>query len=110
MGDIINWSGSVPFATKGERALDDVAMERERQEQRKREGRFDYTCADPEMNHYERLSVLVEEVGEVAREVLTNDEKRIARDTIGTDEALYKELAQVAAVAVAWMESMLGDG
>jgi len=40
------------------------------------------------------LAILVEEVGELAREVLE-----------GNDGALGKELRQVAAVSVAWMEA-----
>src|SRR5262245_53360960 len=102
-------SDSKVYTRRTEVALASVTAERLRQEERKRQGRFKYTCADAEMNHYERFAVLGEEVGEVAREVLTNAGKRLARDTNGTDAALYKELAQVAAVAVAWMESLLID-
>jgi NTP pyrophosphatase (non-canonical NTP hydrolase) len=85
----------------------DVAWERERQEQRKRDGRFKHTCADPDaMTDYEKLAVLTEEVGEVARECLTQTGRRLARDSVGTREALRAELVQVAAVAVAWIESL----
>lgn len=87
----------------------DVQRERWRQERRKAEGRFTYTCADLGMNDYERLAVLVEEVGEVAREVLTGEGKRLARDTIGTRAALRAELVQVAAVAKAWIEGLDKD-
>lgn len=86
-----------------------VAEERARQEQRKADGRFKFTCADPgpgAMTNAEKLTVLVEEVGEVAREVLTQDGRRLARDSVGTREALRDELVQVAAVAVAWAESL----
>jgi hypothetical protein len=87
--------------------LDAVGVERDRQERRKAEGRFTHTCADPDgMNDYERLAVLVEEVGEVAREVLTGEGRRLARDSVGTDSALFEELIQVAAVAVAWSEAV----
>jgi NTP pyrophosphatase (non-canonical NTP hydrolase) len=89
--------------------LEDVGVERARQEQRKAEGRFTHTCANPSpgaMTNAEKLTVLVEEVGEVAREVLTQDGRRLARDTIGTREALRMELVQVAAVAVAWVEAL----
>ena len=89
------------------KALASVMMERGRQEQRKDEGRFLYTCADEGLTHAERFTILGEEVGEVAREALTNNGRRLARDTEGTDVALYKELAQVAAVAVAWMEYLI---
>ncbi len=91
-------------------ALFSVLLERGRQEQRKAEGRFLFTCADDGLSLAEKFTILGEEVGEVAREALTNSRRRLARDTEGTDEALYKELAQVAAVAVAWMESLLEEG
>jgi len=80
--------------------------ERSRQERMKAEGRFTHTCADPEMTDYERFAVLGEEFGEVAREVLTNEGRRLARDTRGTDAALRDELIQVAAVCVAWCEAI----
>lgn len=84
--------------------LRDVHRERLRQEQRKAEGRFEFTCADDGLTNAEKLAILVEEVGEVAREVLTQEGRRLARDTVGTKEALRAELVQVAAVAVAWIE------
>lgn len=87
-------------------ALRDVGMERFRQEDLKVSGRFEFTCADGGMSNAEKLTVLTEEVGEVAREVLTQDGRRLARDTIGTREQLRKELVQVAAVAVAWIEAL----
>lgn len=82
-----------------------ISKERSRQEQIKREGRFRYTAADAGMGNAERLACLVEEVGEVAQEVLTHEGRRLARDTVGTVEGLRKELIQVAAIVVAWLES-----
>ena len=82
--------------------LDDVLLERIRQEKLKAEGRFAYTCADQEMHPCEKLAVLSEEVGEVARALL--ELMRLANDTHGMD--LRAELIQVAAVAVAWVESI----
>lgn len=90
-----------------DQALRAIGTERLRQEQKRMAGRFTHTCADPDgMNDYERLAVLMEEVGEAAREVLTGEGRRLARDTEGTDEALCAELIQVAAVACAWVEAM----
>ena len=91
------------------RVLGMVYNERMRQEGMKAEGRFDFTCADDGLTNAEKLTVLTEEVGEVAREVLTQDGRRLARDTLGTREALLNEVTQVAAVAVAWMEALLYD-
>lgn len=89
-----------------EHILTDIGSERKRQEQMKKEGRFLYTCADLEMTNYERFCVLGEEIGEVAREVLTQSERRLARDTEGTLSNMRKELIQVAAVATAWVEAI----
>lgn len=92
--------------TKLERVLMDVGSERLRQDVLKERGRFEYTCADNGLTSAEKLACLVEEVGEVAQEVLTQEGRRIACDTIGTREVLRKELVQVAAVAVAWIEGL----
>lgn len=48
----------------------------------------------PNGSEYERLGVLAEEFGEVARAILEDDE-----------EGREAELVQVAAVAVAWLEA-----
>jgi hypothetical protein len=76
-----------------------VTAERLRQVQLKTEGRFEHTCADPEATDGYRLTVLVEEVGEVARAVLESDGR-----------GLREELVQVAAVAVAWIEGLDAEG
>lgn len=89
-----------------ETALAAVRAERRRQEQRKAEGRFEFTCADDGLTNSEKLTILAEEVGEVAQEVLTQDGRRLARDTVGTPEALLAEVVQVAAVATAWVEGL----
>jgi uncharacterized protein YoxC len=101
-------------------AIAKVGFERHKQEQMKAAGKFRHTCNDPQMTDPERLAVLVEEVGEVSTEVLgVCDEadaraKTMATQTRENSEAveqavrvrMYEELAQVAAVAVAWMESI----
>ena len=78
-------------------ALDAIKQERDRQERLKRDGRFLFTCADDGMDDAERLAVLLEEVGEVAR---------VLNDGEGADR-LREEVTQVAAVAAAWIESLL---
>lgn len=82
-----------------------VSKERTRQDKLKREGRFRYTCADAGMGNAERLACLMEEVGEVAQEVLTHEGRKLASDTTGSVEGLRKEITQVAAICVAWLES-----
>jgi hypothetical protein len=74
-------------------ALRAVTSERCRQVQLRTEGRIPWSCADPLVSPGERLAVLVEEVGEVARAL---------NDGVG----LRDELVQVAAVAVAWIEGL----
>ena len=75
-----------------------VHSERQHQEQLAREGKFAYTCADA-IPDRDRLLVLIEEVGEVARAVLGNADAGNLR----------AELVQVAAVAVAWVEGLDAD-
>lgn len=55
----------------------------------------------PEGNDNERLAVLAEEFGEVAKEVCGHFEEGCSR------ERLHEELIQVAAVAMAWVEADL---
>lgn len=83
--------------------LADVGVERERQErlgrQHRAQGQHDWkTCADKTLSADTKLAVLVEEVGEVAHAM---NEARV-----GNTENLREELIHVAAVAVAWAESV----
>lgn len=88
------------------RILEEVRDERERQEQLKANGRFRYTCADTGLATSQKLAILVEEVGEAARAIL--EMQNLANDLHHSEPAmaLRKELIQVAAVAVAWAESL----
>jgi NTP pyrophosphatase (non-canonical NTP hydrolase) len=81
-------------------ALSAIFKERIRQEDLKTKGKFKFSCADVELTHPQRLSVLVEEVGEVGHEV--NEEINQPLDVL----RLKKELIQVAAVCVAWLEAL----
>lgn len=85
-----------------QQALTDIAAERVRQEQLRHEGRFPYTCAGEGLTPAEKLAVLAEEFGEVAREI---SDARNCR-TEPNPKRLRAELVQVAAVAVAWVESL----
>lgn len=82
--------------------LDLVATERGRQELLKSQGKFDFSCADPDITHAECLSVLCEEVGEAGHEV--NEGIGPGREI--DKPQLLKELIQAAAVAVAWAEKV----
>lgn len=113
--------------SKTDEVLDLVHNERQRQEALREAGRFKSTCSDPAMSGYEKCAVLTEEVGEVSEHagdeidrrlvaVLALLMGRVAHSTKSTEgrtinrprtaEDLKKELIQVAAVAVAWAESL----
>lgn len=81
----------------------EIDQERARQEILKLVGRFPSTCADPTMPLGHKLAVLAEEFGEVSYEVC---EALAGHPAAPAD--LRDELLQVAAVCVAWVESM-GD-
>lgn len=83
-------------------ALEAVKVERDKQEELKKKGKFAYTCADKEMNDFEALAVLAEEFGEVAHEVNEGigDGRKINK------QKLKKELVQTAAVCIAWLEKL----
>ncbi len=74
-----------------------IQLERERQEKLKQTGKFQFTCADQVLD-CEKLPILLEEVGEVAKAMNEND-------TLG----IVQELIQVAAVSVAWLEYLTND-
>lgn len=80
---------------------DEIARERVRQETLKAEGRFRYTLADePGLSDGERLAALLEEIAEVGKAML--GERMLVSD--GGNKR--KELIEVAACAVAWVEAI----
>jgi hypothetical protein len=92
-----------------EDAVNGILAERRRKDQLKTEGRFKFTCADQGMGNMERLACVMEEVGEVAAEELTL--RRLTRDrdrgrkSFEDPVELRKEVTQVAALCLAWLES-----
>lgn len=79
--------------------IEAILAERERQDSLKTSGHLKAICADDIPNTV-KLAALVEEVGEVARAILGRE--GWSRD--GGD--LRQELVQVAAVCLAWLESL----
>ena len=71
----------------------EVASERWRQECAVQTAKIPWDCADPCVSDDAKLAVLGEEFGEVARALIEGD-------------GLRRELIHVAAVAVAWAESL----
>lgn len=79
--------------------LNEVELERDRQEQLFRAGKFPKRVCDPGSGNEYALRVLMEEVGECAKAI--NEQEPNAR--------LREEVIQVAAVAVAWAEALSYD-
>jgi NTP pyrophosphatase (non-canonical NTP hydrolase) len=78
-----------------------ILAERYRQEELKAAGKFPFTCADAKgLTNGQKVAVLSEECGEVARAALGAD------GLVKDGGVLKKELVQVAAVCVAWLESL----
>jgi NTP pyrophosphatase (non-canonical NTP hydrolase) len=86
---------------------DAIHAERERQEQKFRDGIFTFTCASLTASPKRKLRVLIEEIGEVARAIDRIESYQILKISKKDAEAhLCEELVQVAAVCVAWLESL----
>lgn len=90
---------------------EDIQRERARQDELKAAGKFRWTCADTAMLDSERLAVLMEEVGEVAREVTEAIGKTLGEQTVEASarKRIREELVQVAAVCVAWIEGLANE-
>lgn len=86
----------MPSFARMRRVWDDVTNERYRQEKLRLSGKFSDTLASHHIASAEKLAVLAEEFGEVAREVCE----------LGSYENMRKELVQVAACCVAWCEAI----
>lgn len=98
--------------------LRNVAAERLRQYEiltkHEEAGRDFWDCADPHTEDFHKVAVLVEEVGEVARAMLEISfrmqivamDPDIAHEVAKMRQDLDKECVQVAAVAVAIVESL----
>jgi hypothetical protein len=101
-----------------DRIFDSIYEERVRQETLKLQGKFKFSCADvPGLTLSQKYTVLGEESGEVARVLLnmnelTDDFFRGKFDLpadgrqVELKRKLQKELIEVAAVTVAWLESI----
>lgn len=93
-------------ATKQERIWRKILAERVRQN----EIHPDKNCAMPHVSSGYKGLVLVEEVGECAKEgMIIMDTPRTDPEHQAAREKLKTELVQVAATAVAWLESLEGE-
>lgn len=95
--------------TRGE-ALELIDSERTRQDALKASGRFKYTCADKQLTMWEKYAILVEEVGELSRAMLNRaalvKDLKDYREIGDWGEEMKKEITQVGAICLAWLESM----
>jgi NTP pyrophosphatase (non-canonical NTP hydrolase) len=97
-----------------------ISAERRRQDSLVLRGKFPWNCAFDGPSYADKLAVLMEETGEVAREVT---EHLISTGKYAADKALLvmpphreefyrarlaEELVQVAAVCTAWIEHLTG--
>jgi hypothetical protein len=85
-----------------ELAVSEIAIERKRQRHLLHRGKIKFNCAAPNVPHDKKLRVLTEELGEVARAI--DMEEREPGN--GWRDELRSELTQVAAVSLAWLESL----
>ena len=84
-----------------------MSYERARQEKLCAQGKFPWTCADPNVSNAQRLAVLAEEIGEVAEALLEAKQSHLDTELTEHVHKLRLECVQVAAVCRAWIEAML---
>ncbi len=84
--------------------VDEVIRERIRQDQLKAEGRFTHTCADLGHDLPRGLCILMEEVGEVSRELCEWMSGK--QEMTPTYQRAREELIQCAAICVAMVEGI----
>lgn len=84
-----------------------IEKERQRQESLKASCRFKYTLRDYDISESNKISVIMEEIGEVARNVLARN--MLVTDGDTDDDSLIRELVQVASLSVAWLERLIED-
>ncbi len=94
--------------TPRRQALAAIDLERARQEKLKQDGKFRHTMFSVGLQEAERLALIIEEVGEVSRNVQAR--AHLVTDGNRTDRALFVELTQVAALCCGWMERLIANG
>jgi hypothetical protein len=96
------------FASRTREVMQQVLLERHNQDEMRDKGRFRYTCADDGLSDGDRLAILTEELGEVARAMQGQEHRRLSlHEPVTSPSELRRELVQVAAIAIAWAERLL---
>jgi hypothetical protein len=106
-------AAGVPY-TLSKSILEKIWLERLRQKQLLREGKIFFACDSPVVSHDRKLRVLTEELGEVAGAIdqiemlnpLRQPRAEMSEPSARAKNNLRDELAQIAAVAIAWLESL----
>jgi len=80
-----------------------IAKERTRVRRLQAEGRFKLSTDSPLISNGLKLAIVMEEMGEVAREIFEMHDK--ASFTTEAKDRLRKELVQAAGTLVAWLET-----
>jgi NTP pyrophosphatase (non-canonical NTP hydrolase) len=98
------------MATEGLQSVFNVLMEIRKERLRQEDiasigKRWKHTCAHVELSNHERLAILAEEFGEVARAL----QEFVGSVTDVHDKDLRKELIQLAAVCAAWVQGLDAD-
>lgn len=83
-------------------AIAEILTERERQDVLKAEGRFKYTLADDGLDDMEKVYTILEEITEAGKNVMA--QRGNVTDGETDHAALRKEIVQVAALSLAWLE------
>jgi hypothetical protein len=86
-------------------ALNEIETERCRQLLLQSAGKFKYTLSDRDVDPFVALGAIMEELGEASTVCLVR--AGLATDDVDTsDKNLRRELSQIAALALAWMEKL----
>ncbi len=94
------------LASSSEDICHAIIAERKRQEELFCGRKFNFTCASLTADSFRKLRVLLEEVGEVAQECDALEYAKRIDMRLTITKRLVTELVQVAAVCVAWLESL----
>lgn len=104
MLDPESFGESVSLPGPRAKALMTLHKERERQEELREAGRFEFTAFSAP-DHYRRLAIITEEVGELSGAIMA--ESGDAHDREGERADIRKEVIHVAASALAMLEHII---
>lgn len=86
--------------------LDRIWLERLRQQDLFRRKQLAFECSSPIVSHDRKLRVATEELGEVAEAIDRIEQSESKLSKAHSTDHLIVELTQLAAVTIAWLESL----